>query len=70
MRGMSVMRGVLLGTSATAALLGMPALADDQTGGDTQAELQARLDALKGRLAAIEAKQDQQQQQDAAEYYD
>lgn len=62
MRGMSVMRGVLLGTSATAALLGMPALADDQARGDTQAELQARLDALKARLADIEAKQDQQQQ--------
>lgn len=60
MRGMDIKRGMLLGTSAVAALLAVPALADEQTGNESPAELQARLDALKARLAALEDAQDQQ----------
>ena len=59
MRGIEIKRGMLLGTSAVAALLAAPAFADDTTG--EQAELQARLDALKARLSALESGQAQQQ---------
>lgn len=60
MREMDIKRGMLLGTSAVAAMLAGPALADEQAGNDSPAELQARLDALKARLAALEDAQDQQ----------
>ena len=52
MRGMNIKRGMLLGTSAVAALLAAPAFAGDTT--NEQAELQARLDALKARLSSLE----------------
>lgn len=60
MRGTNIKRGMLLGTSAVAALLAAPAFADEVAGGDSQAELQARLDALKARLSALESGQPQQ----------
>ncbi len=65
MRGIEIKRGMLLGTSAVAALLAAPAFADDTT--NEQAELQARLNALKARLSALESGNQGQQQGTSAE---